>query len=759
MLQVNNGDGTFSEVGQVAGISNTDWSWASLFADFDNDGWKDLFITNGYYRDYTDRDFLKRKGDYYFQKTVNHEKADTFYLVNTMTSTPVHNYIFRNSGKLTFSDESKNWGFDKPGFSNGAAYSDLDNDGDLDLVVNNLNDKATVFKNLTQENAPKTQYLSISLKGLGKNTRAIGSKVYVYAAGNQQFQEMAPMRGFQSSVSYTIHFGLGENTGGIDSVKVVWPVGQTSIFKDIAPDQVLVLEEKPGIPAIAKTLKTQKCLFSQVPSPIPFRHQEYGFNDFKRQPLLTNMLTPNGPTMAVADVNNDGREDVFVGASKGSIGKIFIQNLEGQFAASDQAFDQIDVLKTDADAIFFDADGDGDQDLYIASGGYEDYQPHDLLLQDRLYLNDGSGHFSKAEKALPPMHESKSCVRAADFDGDGDIDLFVGSKVTPGEYPMPPESYLLENDGNGHFTDGISTVAPGLKQIGMITDAAWADMNNDQRPDLLVIGEYMPLHIFLNQKGGAFIDATNKYVKNPENGLWSKMAVADFDHDGDADIILGNFGLNSQLKANPQEPLRLVYKDFDHNGSIDPILTYFVEGQEYPFVSRDQLVGQMYDLRKKFPTYASYANAKLSDVFSTDELKDASELRATTLKTIYLENDHGQLVPHQLPIEAQFAPVSAIETLDFNHDGKLDFILAGNQSATRVRIGLIDANYGQLFKGDGAGNFEYIPQTQSGLHVKGDVKSMNMVNAGDAEYLLFGINNVGVDAYRLNLIPIASKRQ
>ena len=350
------------------------------------------------------------------------------------------------------------------------------------------------------------------------------------------------------------------------------------------------------------------------------------------------------------------------------------------------------------------------------------------------------------------MHESKSCVRAADFDGDGDIDLFIGSRVTPGEYPMPPISYLLENDGKGHFTDVISTIAPGLQQIGMVTDAAWTDMNNDKRPDLLVIGEYMPLHVYLNQKGGAFADVTNKYVKNPENGLWSKMAVADFDHDGDMDIILGNFGLNSPLKASPQEPLRLVYKDFDHNGSIDPILTYFVEGQEHPFASRDELIGQIYDLRKKFPTYASYANAKLSDMFSTDELKDASELKAVTLKTVYLENDHGQLVSHPLPLEAQFSPVYAIQALDYNHDGNLDFILAGNQSAARVRIGLIDANYGQLFKGDGAGNFKYIPQTRSGLHIKGDVKSMKMVNAGDSEYLLVGINNMGVDAYRLDMV-------
>ena len=673
MLQVNNGNGTFSEIGQLAGVSNTDWSWAPLFADFDNDGWKDLFVTNGYYRDYTDHDFLKRKGNYYFQKAVNREKPDTFELANTMTSTPVRNYMFRNNGDLTFSDVSKSWGFEDPIFSNGAGFSDLDNDGDLDLVVNNLNDKASILQNMTMEKNPKSQYLSISLQGINKNTKAVGSEIRVYTDGNEQFQECMPFRGFQSSMSYEIHFGIDANITSIDSIMVTWPEGQTDVYKNITPDQKLELKEKLDSKNKFKAPDPPKSLFSRVDSPIKFQHEEYGFNDFKRQPLLLNMLTHCGPIMAVGDINGDKKLDVFVGGAKGTSGKIFVQRSEGLFVDSRQTFDQNDILRTDAGAIFFDADGDGDADLYIASGGYEDYQPHDLLLQDRLYINNGFGSFSLAEKALPPMLESKSCVKAADFDGDGDIDLFVGSRVTPGQYPVPPKSYLLQNDGSGHFTNIIATSLPDLEQAGMITDATWTDVNHDNLPDLVVVGEFMPIQVFVNISGSNFKNATNQYFNTPLTGLWTKMIAGDFDHDGDDDFVIGNFGLNSQMKVNQNEPLELVYKDFDHNGTIDPIFTSYIDGKAYPMASRDELINQIYSLNKKFTTYASYANAQLSDIFSPDELKDATVLKAETLKTIYLENKGDQFIPHELPIQAQFAPVYAITTLDYNDDGNPRF--------------------------------------------------------------------------------------
>lgn len=747
MLHVNNFDGTFSEIGQLAGISNTDWSWTSLFADFDNDGWKDLFVSNGYYRDYTNRDFLKYKGDYYFQKAINNEKADTFQLVNSMTSTPTHNYLFRNNQDITFTDMSACWGFGDLVFSNGAAYSDLDNDGDLDLVVNNLNERAFVYKNLAREKYPEKKYLEVVLKS--KNAAAIGSKVYVYTSHGEQLYEYMPTRGFQSSVSNKMHIGLGD-LDVVDSVKVVWLSGRQQVIKDIKANQILTLEENLDHGSAPVAAVQPQYIFSKVPSPVSYQHQEYAFNDFKRQPLLMTMLTTCGPVMASADINGDNLQDIFVGGAKGSLGKILVQQPDGQFAEANQNFAKTDFLSTDADAVFFDADGDGDQDLYIASGGYQDFQPHDLILQDRLYLNDGKGNFEISTGALPKMLVSKSCVKPFDFDQDEDIDLFVGGRVIPGEYPAAPQSYLLENDGSGHFKDVMAEKIPELGQAGMITDAAWTDLDGDGRQDLLVVGEYMPIKVYLNKGNQQFADATDQYFDHPLAGLWNKLLVADFDNDGDEDIVAGNFGLNSQLKVSQQEPLNMIYKDFDSNGSIDPILTHYIQGKAYPFASRGELLDQIYDLRKKFTTYAAYANAQIPDIFSTQDLQGATVLKAETLETVYLENKNNKLISHPLPKEAQFAPVYALTTIDYNHDGNLDLVVAGNQSAIKIRLGVIDANYGQLFEGDGQGNFTYIPQVQSGLDLKGDVKSLKNVKIQDSTYLLVGINNAGLQAYKLN---------
>lgn len=753
MLHLNNADGTYSEVGQLAGISNTDWSWSPLFADFDNDGWKDLFVTNGYYRDYTNRDFLKYKGDYYFEKALSGEKADTFELVNTMTSTPLHNYIFRNNQDLTFTDKSDAWGFGDPVFSNGAAYSDLDNDGDLDLVVNNLNERAAVYQNLARETYPDRHYLDLVLKG----TNALGSKVYVYTASGAQMYEQTPTRGFQSSVSYKIHVGLGK-AAQVDSLRVVWLSGKTQLIKKSKADQTLTLEETNALlPSPAVSVPTA-CVFSKVPSPVPYRHQEYAYNDFKRQPLLMTMLTTCGPVMAMADIDRDSLPDLFIGGAKGSLGTVFKQDTQGNFAPTEQPFSQADLLGTDGDAAFFDADGDGDQDLYLASGGYQDFQPDDLVLQDRLYLNDGQGNFTLAKGALPKMRVSKSCVKPYDYDQDGDIDLFVGGRVIPGQYPLAPPSFLLENDGSSsgasmpggqpHFTDVIADKIPTLARAGMVTDAAWTDLDGDGVKDLVVVGEYMPVMVFAN-KNKAFTEVTNQYFDKPLTGLWNKLLLGDFDQDGDEDLIVGNFGLNTQFKASPQEPLQLYYKDFDGNGSVDPILTHYIQGKSYPFASRSDLLDQMYHLRKKFTSHAAYANASLTDIFSKEDLQDATVLRAETLETVYLENKQTKLVPHPLPKEAQFAPVHAMTTLDYNQDGHPDLILAGNQSAIKIRLGVIDASYGQLFEGDGHGNFSYIPQAKSGLHLRGDVKSLQSIRIEGDIYILAGINNTEVAAYKL----------
>jgi len=651
MLHLNNGNGTYSEIGQYSGISKTDWSWAPLFADYDNDGWKDLFITNGYYRDYTNRDFLKYKGDYYFQKSKAKEKADTFHLVSTMTSTPVHDYMYRNNGDLTFTDESATWGFKENNFSNGAAYADLDNDGDLDIVVNHQNAVASVFRNNTRERFPEKNFLQITLQGSGKNTNAIGAKIQVYTNKKVQYYEHISTRGFQSSVSNRIHIGLEKNQS-VDSVLISWPTGRVSALRDVKANQHLKLAESEGKDKTILAPAAQLALFSRVDPIIDYTHVEEGFNDFKRQPLLLTMLTTCGPIMAVADVNNDGRSDVFIGGAQGTPGKIFLQNNTGTFNESVTDFNK-DF--TDADALFADIDGDKDLDLYIVSGGYNDYGENDKALQDRIYLNDGKGKFTLATGHLPNINGSKSCISAKDFDHDGDLDLFIGGRVIPGKYPVAPESFVLRNNA-GHFENITSSIAPVLPRIGMVTDAKWLDVNGDRWEDLVVMGEFMAIEVFVNESGKKLERATDRFFATPLLGLWSRMTVHDFDKDGDDDIIAGNLGLNTQLRASAKEPISLVFKDFDNNGSVDPILTQYIQGKSYPFPSRDELLDQMYSMRSKYTNYASYADAQLNNVFSSNDLKGATELKATTLETIYLENTGHGFVRHDLPAEAQFAP-------------------------------------------------------------------------------------------------------
>ena len=745
MLHLNNGNGTYSEIGQYAGISKTDWSWAPLFADYDNDGWKDLFITNGYYRDYTNRDFLKYKGDYYFERSKAKEKADTFHLVSTMTSTAVHDYMYRNNGDLTFTDESEEWGFKENNFSNGAAYADLDNDGDLDIVVNHQNAVASVFKNNTRERNPERNFLQLTLAGLGKNTNAIGAKVLIYANGKIQYYEHVSTRGFQSSVSNRIHVGLGK-LASLDSIVVTWPSGKVSTLKDVKSNQALKLTESEGKDKSNQAAVEKPTVFSRIDPLLDYTHVEEGYNDFKRQPLLLTMLTTCGPIMATGDVNNDGQTDVFVGGAQGNPGKIFIQNNSGSFVESPTDFNK---EFTDADALFADIDGDSDLDLYVVSGGYNEYAENDKNLKDRIYLNDGKGKFTQAAGYIPEMNGSKSCVAAKDFDHDGDLDLFIGGRVIPGKYPATPESFLLRNNA-GHFENVTSSIGPSLARIGMVTDAKWTDVNGDHWDDLIVTGEFMAIEVFLNDSGKKLDRASEKFFDSPLRGLWSRMIVHDFDNDGDEDIIAGNLGLNTQLRASVKEPISLVFKDFDNNGSLDPILTHYIKGKAYPFASRDELLDQMYSMRSKYTNYASYADAQLNNIFSSNDLKGATELKVTTLETIYLENNGKGFIRHDLPAEAQFAPVYAMTLLDYNKDGNTDVLIGGNQSSIRIRMGVIDANFGQLFEGDGKGGFSYVPQSRSGLKITGDIKSLRVIDIRGVKYLMTGINNLGVETYKLN---------
>lgn len=742
MLQINNGNDTFSETGQLSGISNTDWSWAPLFADYNNDGWKDLFISNGYMRDYTNMDFLKFKGDFLRSTDPTQIKENLLDLIHAMPASNVNNYIYQNNGDLTFSNKVNEWGLTTPSNSNGAAYADLDNDGDLDLVVNNINIPAFIYENKSDKKAGN-QFLKIKLQGAEQNTSGIGAKVWIYNKNKQQYLEQMPSRGYQSSVSPILHFGLGE-ASAVDSLRVVWSSGKQQVLTGIKANQQISLVEtnakqtykKPQLPAAT---------FKEVKSPIVFQQQKKSINDFKRQPLLINPLSFSGPCMSKSDVNGDGLDDIFIGGSQGQAGTLFIQSKNGQFTKKAQAAFASDIKSEDVDALFFDANKDGFMDLYVCSGGYDNYTSDDPSLQDRLYLNDGKGNFRKAINALPKMLSSKSCVRVTDFNNDGHPDLFVGGRVIPGRYPETPESYLLINDGKGNFKDQIKAIVPQLQKAGMVTDAAWLDLNGDKKEDLILVGEWMPITVMISENG-KLVNKTDQYFEKSLSGWWNKLLIEDLNNDGFPDLVVGNMGLNTQCKATEKEPAEMYYKDFDDNGSVDPILCFYIQGKSYPYVTRDEMLDQMSIMRTRFPDYKSYADASMKEIFTKEELNGVSILKANSLKTTaFINNGKGKFKELSLPIEAQFSPVFTITCLDYNKDGNKDLLLCGNISQARLRFGKYDANYGVLLQGDGKGGFNYVPQQQSGFNLKGDVRSVISIN----NRLLFGMNQQSLKAYQI----------
>jgi hypothetical protein len=749
MLQKNNGDGTFSEVGQLAGVSNTDWSWSALFADYDNDGNKDLFVSNGYVKDYTEMDFLKYSVDRVV-RTMHGDKVDAIpEYIKKMPTNEIPNYIFQNNGNGTFSKKTDEWGLKKQGVSSGAAYADLDNDGDLDLVINNSNDFASIYRN-NSEDIIKNNYLRVQLQGNPGNERCIGTKVKLFCKGQQYYQEESPVRGFQSSVDPVLNFGVGKNTL-IDSVIIIYPDDHFQKFVNVKPNQTLVAklsEAKDKWMYNTTAYASASAFFSQTALP-NIAHHENPFNDFSHQLLMPNYLSRQGPYLEVADVNKDGLEDFFMGGAKDQPSQIFLQNKNGTFTNLPQPSMVKDAASEDVAATFFDADNDGDKDLYVASGGYE-FNDNDAALQDRLYINDGKGNFTKKENALPQMLTSKGCVKAADIDGDGDIDLFVGGRVVGGNYPTTPHSYVLLNDGKGNFTDATANVCAALQQIGMVTDALWLDLNNDKQPDLVIAGEWMPVKVFINQKG-KLTDASSSYIHFGSTGWWNKIYAADMDNDGDSDLIIGNCGLNTQFRVNEKEPMTLYYKDFDNNGIVDPVLCYYINGVSYPAASRDDITQQVPELKKKFIEYKPYSTATINNLFTAEQLKDAGTLKAETMQTVYLENQGSKgFVPHSLPQEAQYAPIYAIAVADVNHDGKKDILLAGNNTWTRIKFGRYSANHGVVLEGDGKGNFTYVPQIKSGLKLRGNVRNVQPIQINNNTSFLVGVNDAPVTLLNLN---------
>ncbi len=735
MLQLNNGNGTFSEIGQLSGVFCTDWSWASLLMDFNNDGYKDLFITNGYGRDMTNRDFVKFYANERMKYLKGEPSDNMFRMLQSIPVTPVHDYLYLNNGNLQFSDVSLTAGFDKQTLSNGAASADLDNDGDLDLVINHLNAPAGIYRNMLAENGNGGNWVQLNIKGKGNNSYGLGTAVKVYTPQGTMKMENYPVHGFQSSMHVPLHIGLPSSK--IDSVVVQWPDGKRETLKNIQPNTTNNIVYHAESKDFASEEHT-KTIFSASPASLPYSHISFQTNDFKAQPLMPAMVSYNSPRTAKADINKDGLEDIFICGNLEHTAQLFIQQPDGKFIEDAQPAFIKDTVFEDMDAVFFDADNDGDQDLYVVSGGYI-YNQGDNELQDRLYINT-NGKFNKSPESLPLETLSGSCVRVADIDNDGDLDIFIGSRVVPGRYPESPQSLLLINNGKGAFANAPEAMRTPLESLGMVTDAAWLDVDKDGSKDLVVCGEWMKLHL-LSNKNGKLTDVSNQYFPDTLKGWWNRLQLADMDGDGDMDLIAGNWGLNSPVKVSKAEPAIMFYYDFDNNGSVDPLICYYIQGKSYPMASRDEMTDQMVSLRQKFPTYDSYANATIADILTPGQLKAARQLSTNYLETTYFENDNGVFKAKKLPLQANFFPVFAITTGDFDRDGKQDILLAGNSDHARIKIGKIDAGYGVLLKGDGKGHFEYLPQNKSGLSVRGCTRDIIKLNGKNGDRVIFAVNN------------------
>ncbi len=743
MLHLNTGNGSFQEIGQLSGISNTDWSWSALFADLDNDGWKDLYVTNGYLRDYNNQDFLKYMDDYVGTSGGQLKRDDLLNLVKSMTSSNLTNYAFSNQGNLSFENVSNSWGLAQNSNSNGAAYSDLDNDGDLELIVNNINSPAFVYENLAVQKQ-KGNFLKIKLAGENQNTLGQGAMVKVFSKGKIQVQDQNLYRGYQSSVSPVLLFGLGKDEKA-DSVQVLWPGGKVSMLNDIPANQTLTIfqsEAKKGVtpkqPSVKPLLTSTSNL--KVPAGIPV-------NDFKRQPLLSHAISGNGKAMVLEDFNGDGKKDLFVGGGAGISGRIFFGTSSGQFGKPDSTAFVASAIPEDSDAASFDANGDGFPDLLVGSGGVHQFQIGDQGLQDRLYLNDGKGKFSFALGALPQEGFPTGSIHILDFNGDGVFDIFAGARVNPGQYPTSPGGRIWIGDGKGKFTDQTKSWAPSFKSLGMITDSESADLNQDGNLELILVGDAMPVMIF-SQKGKIWEDVTLTYFDKLEIGYWNEILIADWDKDGLPEFFLGNHGLNTQFQASNEEPMELLYKDFDANGSIDAILGYYNQGQKYPSASRDEVLGQVNFLKKKYLNFKSFSEATMDDLFTPQEREGANSIFVNRLKTSYYAlAPSGKFAEKSLPVQVQFSPVFASEAVDINGDGNLDLVIGGNLFNTKLKFGRYDSNHGMILLGDGKGGFEYINSIQSGLSIKGEIRAIQAMD----DYLLIDLKGEGIRIYQYHL--------
>ncbi|MEM6522404.1 MAG: CRTAC1 family protein [Bacteroidota bacterium] len=721
-FQLNNQNLTFSEIGRLAGVEASDWSWGALIFDMDNDGLRDIFIANGIYQDLTDQDYLNYiSNEEIVRSIITNDGVNYKKLIDIIPSNPVSNKAFRNNGELKFEDVTSEYGLDSLSFSNGAAYGDLDNDGNLDLVVNNVNMPAFVYRNRTA--GKKNNWLRFSLFGSGKNKFGIGAKIRVVGKNGTYYIEQQPARGFQSSVDPRPLVGLGDNE--VVDVWVNWPSGNTSMLSDVAVNQDLeVEEEKATRSEILKLTETGESLFKRDIE-LSIAHKENSFIDFNRDRLLYHMNSTEGPKMAIGDVNGDGQKDIYLCGAKGEAGQLLI-NKNGQFMKLISSVLEQDRTSEDTDALFFDADGDADLDLYVCSGGSE-FSSSSSALRDRLYVNDGGGNFKKSEQILPSDSKfvSSSVVSSIDFDGDGDLDLFVGERMKTFQYGLPCDGFILANDGKGKFTDVTGNVAEDLLGLGMITTAAVSDVNMDGLPDLIVSGEYLPIYVFINSDG--------TFVKHETNlqghlGWWSALEVVDIDGDGDMDILAGNHGLNSRFRASKDKPLKLYVGDFDKNGHQDPILTFTNEnGKSVPYALRHNLADQLKFILKLFPDYQSFKQVNINTILNDRQINEANVLEANWLESsVFINDGKGEFKPLVLPKSAQMAPMYAIEHGDFDRDGDVDLLLGGNLYDVKPEMGRYDASYGVYLENKGNNEFVSYPDNK-GFIINGQVRDIHVV--------------------------------
>ncbi len=736
VLQLNNGNNTFSDIGQFAGVAATDWSWGGLIADFDNDGWKDIYIANGYRRDVANLDYLN-----YVRDSLNQTGGlnstrfpDINDILKYLPEKKIANYLFINNHQLGFISGAKQAGMDQPSFSNGSAFADLDRDGDLDLIVNNIADPAFIYRNDMTGN----HWLQIEIRENNGNSEGIGASVDLYAGGIHQHEMMITNKGFFSSSEPIVQFGLGD-AAIVDSIILQWPEGSKEIMKSVHADKRILW--KPGTGLVYHNYQNQKTfpLFSSGTDIPGWKHQENIFVDFKREILVPYMLSAEGPCIATGDVNGDKLDDIYIGNGSGFPSALFNQTSNGTFRISSNPVFQHDSIYEDCGSVLADMDGDGDLDLVVISGG-NSFNVNDANYMSRYYVNDGKGNFSRAID-FPIIRTNAGAILAFDFDKDNDLDLIIAGRSVPGRYPESPKSYLLRND-HGKFKDVTKEIFPELENLGMISDVKSGDLDGDQIPEVVFVGEWLPITVF-SFDGKTFKNRTASFGLEKTTGWWKSVTLADMDKDGDLDLFAGNIGLNSRLVTSESHPITLITKDFDGNGSFDPILCFYFNDKLYPYAGRDMIISQIPILKKKFNRYALYASATINDIFSSSELEGSTTLKANTFQTTYFVNENKKFVAHPLPYQVQLAPVFDMIVEDFNGDGRNDVLMAGNFQYSDTETGEMDAGNGTLLLQNADGTFQYIPNTDHGFWSQGEVRELKTINLANGKRAILTGNNKG----------------